>query len=184
MGCGVRTDTGRLARVLALWAAGVMSLSGCTPTKSGGDKGGALELPPPEITWQPSAESIERSPIALTGSDGAGLALVSLQIRTVIEEPLAFTELHMRFLNPEDYRREGRFEITLPHEAAISRFAMRIDGELREGEVVERKRAAQIYEDFLHRKQDPALLEKDAGNEFAARVFPIEPYETKDIVHS
>ena len=42
-----------------------------------------------------------------------------------------------------------------------------------EAEVVERQAARQIYEDFLHRKQDPALLEKKAGNEFRARIFPI-----------
>src|SRR5919205_1187745 len=53
-----------------------------------------------------------------------------------------------------------------------------------EGEVVEKKRARATYEDFLHRKVDPALLEQGAGNEFTARVFPIQPSETKEIVIS
>ena len=69
-----------------------------------------------------------------------------------------------------------------PWAAAISRFAMRVGDRMQEGEVVERRRAQQVYEDFLHRKQDPALLEKDAGNEFDARVFPIEPNAEKVIV--
>jgi tetratricopeptide (TPR) repeat protein len=174
--------SGRTGRALCVGALIGFAVA-CTPPK-GADKKTALELAPPEITWQASSDPIERAPIALTTTDGAGLALVSLQVRTVIEEPLAFTELHMRFQNPEDRRREGRFEITLPQEAAISRFAMRIGSEMREGEVVERKRAQQVYEDFLHRRQDPALLEKDAGNEFAARVFPIEAHEIKDLVLS
>jgi tetratricopeptide (TPR) repeat protein len=143
--------------------------------------GGALT---PEIGWRESPEPIERAPISLTASDGSGLRLVALRARTVIEDPLAFTELHLTFHNPEPRRREGRFEITLPQNAAISRFAMKVGSELQEGEVVERQRAQQVYEDFLHRKQDPALLEKDAGNEFAARVFPIEPNANKEIILS
>src|SRR6185503_3439081 len=53
-----------------------------------------------------------------------------------------------------------------------------------EGEVVERQRARQAYEDFLHRRQDPALLEQEAANEFSARVFPIPARGRKEIVVS
>ena len=72
----------------------------------------------PEIGWRESPERAERAPISLTASDGSGLRLVALDARTVIEEPLAFTELHLKFHNPEPRRREGRFEITLPQRAA------------------------------------------------------------------
>ncbi|MEY3013770.1 MAG: hypothetical protein RIT45_2505, partial [Pseudomonadota bacterium] len=81
-------------------------------------------------------------------------------------------------------QREGRFAITLPPKAAISRFAMKISGSWMEGEVVEKQRARQVYEDFLHRRQDPAILEQDAGNTFRARVFPIPPSGDKEIVVS
>jgi len=43
--------------------------------------------------------------------------------------------------------------------ASISRFAMKVNGAWQEGEVVEKQAARRAYEDFLHRKQDPALLE-------------------------
>src|SRR6185503_19107287 len=95
----------------------------------------------PEIGWRESPETVERAPISLTASDGTGLRLVALEARTVIEDPLAFTELHLRFNNPEPRRREGRFEIVLPPRAAVSRFAMRVADGWQEGEVVERKRA-------------------------------------------
>src|SRR5213593_4834346 len=58
--------------------------------------------------------------------------------------------------------------------AAISRFAKEVNGTLMEGEVVERLRANQVYEQFLHQMRDPALLEQDQGNRFSARIFPIE----------
>ena len=123
-------------------------------------------------------------PISLTASDGTGLRLVNLVARAVLDGPLAFTELKLTFHNPENRVREGRFAITLPAGAAISRFAMRIQNRWQEAEVVERQRARQIYEDFLHRKQDPALLEKAAGNRFRARVFPIPANGVKDLIIS
>ena len=123
-------------------------------------------------------------PLDLTASDGSGLELRQLQARAVIDGPLAFTELRLRFHNPEPRRREGRFNITLPGGAAVSRFAMKIAGSWMEGEVVEKQRARRIYEDFLHRKQDPAILEQDAGNVFSARVFPIEAGADKELIIS
>jgi tetratricopeptide (TPR) repeat protein/predicted ATPase len=124
------------------------------------------------------------APFELTSSDGAGLELVSVKVRGVVEDPLAFTELHLRFYNPEDRVREGRFRITLPVGATISRFAMKISGNWMEGEVVERQAARRAYEDFLHRRQDPALLENEAGNEFSARVFPIPARGEKELIIS
>jgi len=157
-------------------------VAGCSKGADGGTQPRTAEATEPVIAWREGAERAERAPISLTASDGSGLRLTSLEARSVIEAPLAFTELHLTFHNPEPRRREGRFEITLPKEAAISRFALRVAGGFQEGEVVERRRAQQVYEDFLHRKQDPALLEKDAGNEFAARVFPIEANADKEII--
>ncbi len=123
-------------------------------------------------------------PISLTASDGTGLVLTRLEARAVVEGPLAFTELHLTFRNPLDRVLEGRFAITLPDGAALSRFAMAQDRGWMEAEVVERMAARRAYEDFLHRKQDPALLENEAGNEFSARVFPIAARGEKQLIVS
>ncbi len=130
-----------------------------------------LDLPP--LPAQPVPEARAVAPLGLTTSDGAGLELQSLEVRTVLDGPLALTELKAVFHNPEDRVREGRFELTLPDGAALSRFAMLQGEHWQEGEVVEKARAQRIYEDFLHRRQDPALLQQDAGNRFSARIFPI-----------
>ncbi len=123
-------------------------------------------------------------PCSLTASDGSGLALVRVDAKAVVEGPLAFTELHLYFRNDEDRRREGTFQITLPEHAAVSRFAMENAGAWMEAEVVPKLVARRAYEDFLHRRQDPALLEKAAGNQFTARVFPIAPRALKHLVIS
>src|SRR6202521_6241051 len=125
------------------------------------------------------------APIQLTASDGTGLRLVALEANGALEPPLAFTELHLTFENPRDARIEGRFRIALPPGAALSRFAMKgAGGDWQEGEVVERQRARLVYEDYLHRRQDPALLEQEAGNEFSARVFPIPARGRKELIVS
>jgi len=122
--------------------------------------------------------------MSLTGSDGTGLMLKSVKAQAVLEGVFAFTEIELVFYNPEDRQREGRFQITLPQGAAVSRFAMSRNGQLLEGEVVERQLAQRAYEDFLHQRQDPALLEVDQGNRFNARVFPIVAHEIKRIIIS
>ena len=151
------------------------------------------EALPASVTSTPSGlphraltadDSITAPPLQLTASDGTGLRLVSLDARASLQEPLAYTELHLTFENPQSRTIEGRFTIDLPPDAAISRFAMKIGDRWQEGEVVERQAARVAYEDFLHRKQDPALMEKQAGNRFSARVFPIPANGTKELIVS
>ncbi|HEY5925475.1 MAG TPA: VIT domain-containing protein, partial [Kofleriaceae bacterium] len=123
-------------------------------------------------------------PWTLTASDGSGLLLTRVDAKAVFEGPLAFTELHLYFHNPENRVREGTFQITLPQRAAVSRFAMENNGQWMEAEVVEKQLARRAYDDFLHRRQDPALLEKAAGNQFTAKVFPIAGKTDKHLVIS
>ncbi|HZJ65473.1 MAG TPA: VIT domain-containing protein, partial [Kofleriaceae bacterium] len=124
------------------------------------------------------------APWSLTASDGSGLMLTRVDARAVFQGPLAFTELHLYFHNPEPRVREGTFAIALPAHAAVSRFAMEGEQQWMEAEVVEKQLARRAYEDFLHRRQDPALLEKAEGNRFTARVFPIPASGDKHLVIS
>ncbi|MBL4689372.1 MAG: hypothetical protein JKY37_32585, partial [Nannocystaceae bacterium] len=143
-----------------------------------------LPIELPERSLPPQQEAAMHVPLSLTASDGTGLELVSLKARAVVQGPLAFTELHLTFDNPRNRTIEGRFTIDLPPDSAISRFAMKIGPRWQEGEVVERQAARVAYEDFLHRKQDPALLENETGNRFSARVFPIPSRGRKELILS
>ncbi len=129
-----------------------------------------IAVPPPEM------------PFSLTAADGTGLELVALEAKAVVDGPLAFTELRLTFKNPQPRQIEGHFKVTMPDGAAISRFAMKISGQWMEGEVVEKQKARRAYEDALHRRQDPALLEQDSGNRFRARIFPIPANGTKELI--
>jgi hypothetical protein len=123
-------------------------------------------------------------PLSLTAADGTALTLGRVGVRGFVDGPLALTELHLDFVHAEARTIEGRFEITLPPGAEISRFAMRVGDSWQEAEVVERQRARAVYETILHQGLDPALLEHEAGNRFSARVFPIGPNERKQLIVS
>ncbi|WP_437485432.1 AgmX/PglI C-terminal domain-containing protein [Sorangium sp. So ce1014] len=185
----MRSSLLRGRAALAAIAVLVPALSSCADSTSPpaapnalsrGPEPAAPAVPPLVLT----ARRPEAPPIQLTAADGTGLRLVALTGRAVIEAPLALTELHLTFENPEDRVLEGTFRVTLPPGASLGRLAMRIGDRWQEGEVVERQRAREAYEDFLHRKQDPALLEQAAGNEVSARVFPIPARGVKEIVLS
>ena len=179
----------RIATIAVLTVTSLSALS-CTGRPQQPLQQNPVEEPVGEcsLVWREptpaEAETKVVAPFSLTAQDGTGLELVSLTSRAVVEDPLAFTELKMVFRNPEDRQIEGRFEINLPTGAAISRFAMLIGDRWQEAEVVELQAARQAYEDFLHRRQDPALLEKNAGNTFSARVFPIPARGVKEIIVS
>ena len=139
-----------------------------------------------ELAWSdlpaPPTSAAPSSPVNLTASDGTGLELVTFDARAAIEGPLAFTELRLEFENPSSRTMEGTFSIALPPSAKVHRFAMRMNASLVEGEIVEDQKARQTFDALLHRRIDPALLEREQGNRFKARVFPILPKQRKEII--
>jgi hypothetical protein len=124
------------------------------------------------------------------GASGAGasgtieaLELRKVDVRVRTEGDLAITEVDHVFHNPADGRpREGTFRFPVPDGAMLTGMAMEIDGKLVEGEIVERDRARQIYDEVVDSMQDPALLEWEAGNWFKLRVFPIPAGGDKRVV--
>ena len=131
-----------------------------------------------------SYHSDRAAPIRLTASDGTGLELREMQVRAIVDGPLAFTELKLSFHNPHERELEGRFEITLPEAASVARLAMKLDSSWQEAEIVARSRGRQVYEAFLHKQVDPVLLEASVGNRFRARVYPIPAKGDKEIIIS
>jgi tetratricopeptide (TPR) repeat protein len=160
-----------------LLAALIAALTGATPQDTARPQLPPKPLPPlaDRVVTTPGTSSTPATPpISFEDPDGQELVLEELSIRTAIHGMLSLTELELRFRNPQERRIEGRFTCTLPANASISRFAKDVNGHLMEGEVVERLRANQVYESYLHQMRDPALLEQDQGNRFSARIFPIE----------
>ncbi len=86
------------------------------------------------------------------------------------------------FKNHQPRQLEGTYRFMLPAGAAIARLAMDVNGQMMEGEIVEREKARNIYESIVRARKDPALLEWDGGNRFTTRIFPIPARGTKTVV--
>src|SRR6185295_1921144 len=57
--------------------------------------------------------------------------------------------------------------------AAVANFSMWINGKEMVGEVLEKKRAREIYESYKQKNRDPGLLEQVDYRTFEMRIFPI-----------
>jgi outer membrane protein OmpA-like peptidoglycan-associated protein len=134
------------------------------------------------IDWQARPADPAAANATLTATDGTGLRLETLDARAVIYGPLAFTELHFKFRNPDPETREGTFVVSLPSGASVVRFAMPVGELWQEAEVVPLRKARAAYEEALNRKVDPAVLEKTSDTTFRGRVFPIFGGREKEIV--
>ena len=115
----------------------------------------------------------------------SGVRLVSHDVRVVVRDGFARTEVVEEFYNEGDRVLEGRYVFAVPAGASISRLALWVNDKLVEGEVVERERAARIFKNIVDdtvRPRDPALLEWVSGGEFSLKVFPIEPKKSRRVL--
>ena len=101
------------------------------------------------------------------------MQLQELSMDILVMGQTAVTTMEMTFYNPNDRVMEGEFEFPLSNGQEVSRFALDIDGKLREGVVVDKALGRQAFEDIARRNVDPGLLEKTEGNNFRARVYPM-----------
>lgn len=90
-----------------------------------------------------------------------------------IVDQVAKTSIDQVFINNHSRDIEGTYIFPLPAGASISQFSMYVGGKKVEGEILDKARARQIYEDIVRRLKDPAILEYIGRNMFRARVYPI-----------
>lgn len=95
---------------------------------------------------------------------------------------LAVTTVDMTFHNPNNRIMEGELQFPLAEGQSISRFALDINGKLREGVTVEKAKGQATFESVIRQKVDPALLEKTVGNNFRTRVYPLPENGTRRVV--
>ena len=108
--------------------------------------------------------------------------LHDLQISVKVVGHVATTTWDLTVHNPQDRILEGELVFPLGEGQTVTRFAMDVNGRLRDGVVVEKARGRKAFEEIVRRGVDPGLLEKTAGNSFKARVYPIPAKGYKRVV--
>jgi Ca-activated chloride channel family protein len=103
------------------------------------------------------------------------LAMLNHKVNITIDDQVAVTRVEQTFRNHTDRQLEATYIFPIPKGASLNRFTMWVDGKETQGELVEAKKARDIYTSIVRRTQDPALLEYMDNNLLRLRVFPIPP---------
>ena len=117
-----------------------------------------------------------------TRGDERPVALTELHVSVEISGALAITTWQLVFENPNHRPVAGQLEFPLLAGQTIVRFAMDVDGALREAVPVPKDKGRQVFEDVVRRQVDPALLERSVGDSYRARIYPLVHGQPKRVV--
>ena len=116
------------------------------------------------------------------GDKSKSLTISTLDINVEVVGNIATTTYDILFYNPYHRILEGELSMPLKNGQEICRYALDINGKLREGVVVEKVKARQAFEAVVRRKIDPGYITKTKGNSFKTRIFPIPAKGVKRVV--
>ncbi|MCB0705707.1 MAG: VWA domain-containing protein [Saprospiraceae bacterium] len=103
------------------------------------------------------------------------LEIREMKVEASINDQIAKVSLDQVFHNPTSHQLQGFFMFPIPKGSSIRDFSMFINGVETKGELLDAKKARQIYNEILRKFQDPALLEYQEQDLFRMSVFPIQP---------
>ena len=118
----------------------------------------------------------------LNDTTASAVKISSLHIDVHVAANIATTTFDIVFFNPNNRILEGEFEFPLADGQHIVRYALDIDGKLREGVVAEKAKARQAFENTIRRQIDPGLVEKTVGNNFRTRIYPLPAKGSRHIL--
>ncbi len=111
----------------------------------------------------------------LKGLDSLQVKMSQLLINVKIIGNIAITTTEMHFFNKSNRQMEAELLFPLPEGISVSRYAIDINGKMRDAVPVDKNKGKQVFEAVEHRRVDPGLLEKVEGNNFKTRIYPIMP---------
>ena len=114
----------------------------------------------------------------LKPTSGVSVALSpkSLALDARLSGAFASTTVTTVYANPNSEQIEADFIYSAPKGSVVTGFAYWYRGEKVVARVVEKARAAKIYQYITSRMRDPALIEMIGPNRFRARIFPVEAH--------
>ncbi|MDA7951285.1 MAG: VWA domain-containing protein, partial [Pirellulaceae bacterium] len=96
-----------------------------------------------------------------------------LGISAKLNDSLAEVQVSQTFTNTGRRQIEASLVLPLPYDGAIKEMTYLVDGKEYPAQLVEAKKARSIYENYVRKNQDPALLEWVGTGMFKTSVFPI-----------
>jgi tetratricopeptide (TPR) repeat protein len=131
-----------------------------------------------------SQEINQKNSLSLTAQVSGkkeAMILKTLDVEIYIHGIIAETKLTLRFYNPHRRMLEGEFLLPLPEGAFVNGYALDINGQMRDGVVVEKNKARKVFENIVRQGIDPGLMEWIKGNNFRTRIYPLLGLGTRTV---
>jgi len=104
-----------------------------------------------------------------------------LGIDATIRGQMARTSVSQTFRNTGSRQMEVSFVFPLPYDGAVDKLTFLVNGRELEAKLLDASQARDIYEGYVRRNQDPALLEWIGTGMFQTSVFPIPAGEKRTV---
>ncbi len=96
-----------------------------------------------------------------------------LGINVNLEDQIARVQMSQTFVNTGSRQMEVSFVFPLPYDGAVDSMTFMVDGKEYEAKLLNADEARRIYEGYVRRNQDPALVEWMGTGMFKTSVFPV-----------
>jgi Ca-activated chloride channel family protein len=105
----------------------------------------------------------------------ASYKIKELALQARIVDQVARVQVSQSFVNTGSRLMEVAFVFPLPYDGAVDQLTFMVDGKEIPAKLLPAKEARSIYESYVRRNQDPALLEWIGTGMFKTSVFPVPP---------
>ncbi|MEW8025233.1 MAG: VIT and VWA domain-containing protein [Candidatus Thiodiazotropha sp.] len=98
-------------------------------------------------------------------------------VEVTIEDGYAVTSVEQVFFNPNNAELEAIYAFPVPEKASVGEFTYWIEGKPVTGEVLEKQRAKEVYQQERDQGREAALTEQDSYRTFDSYVYPVKPQQ-------
>ena len=127
-------------------------------------------IEPPTI-FVPPSRTKDLKPVELTGYE------TSVRVTGFVCQ----TEITMTFYNPNRIQLAGDLVFPLPEGVTVSGYALDIEGAMVDAVAVTKEKARVTLEKEMRRGADPSIVERQRGNQFKTRLFPLPVQGTRTV---
>ena len=114
-------------------------------------------------------------PRPIPGQPGFLYDISELEVDASIRDQVAQVQVSQTFKNRTNQTLQVKFVFPLPQDGAIDQMTFMVDGQELEGRLLEADQAREIYQSYVRRSQDPALVQWIGMGMFQTQVFPVPP---------
>lgn len=110
------------------------------------------------------------------------IRMTNLSVNVEVRGKIAVTTYDMIFENSCNRVMEGELEFPLGDGQTVSRYALDVNGKMRDGVVVDKSKARRTFESIVRKGVDPGLVEKTKGNNFKTRIYPLQKGSPRHVI--